>query len=164
MPGAALAVARDGKVLYANGFGWADDKNATHYRNKFRIPSVSKSITLTCVLRLVENGSLDLDEKVFSDRLLGRFLHSNFTDTTGRVHKVTVYHLLTHSNGFPESDIQEFQEMLNAEYLSWAVEAYAPLQLEPDTKYVYCNFGFFLLRRIVEGIHDKKAQQKDRSN
>ena len=111
VPGATLAVARYGKVLYANGFGGADDENATHYRNKFRIARVSKPITLTCVLRLVENGSLDLDEKVFSDRFLGRFLHPNFTDTTGRVHKVTVRHLLSHSSGFPESDIQEFQSI-----------------------------------------------------
>ena len=150
MPGAALAVERDGEVLYANGFGWADEENATHYRNKFRIASVSKPITLFCFLSWIEDGWLGLEEKVFSDSLLGRFLSPNFTDTTGRVHKVTVRHLLTHSSGFPEGDIQEHQEMSNAEYLRWAVEAFAPLQIEPDTRYIYCNFGFFLLGRIVE--------------
>ena len=155
IPGASIAIAQDGKVTYANGFGWAnlEKDEKTHYQNIFRVASVSKPITLVGILHLIENDKLELDELVFSQKLLGRILSPNITNTTGmmsKLSKVTVRHLLHHSGGFWWGLIQEHQHLSNTEYLNWALQEYGSEQLEPGTKYTYSNFGFFLLGRVIE--------------
>ena len=67
LPGAALAVARDGRLVYARGFGYADrDKKEPVEPNAlFRIASVTKPLTSAAILQLVERGQLALDDKVF---------------------------------------------------------------------------------------------------
>ncbi len=70
-PGAALAVAKDSRLVYARGFGYADvEKNEpVQPSSLFRIASVSKPITATACFRLIEKRRLSLDAKVFE--LLG---------------------------------------------------------------------------------------------
>src|SRR5688572_18999171 len=66
IPGGAAAIVRDGKLVYARGFGWADRdaKEPVQPDSLFRIASVSKSITAVAILRLMEQGQLKLDHKV----------------------------------------------------------------------------------------------------
>lgn len=151
---ASIAVARDGQVLYANGFGRAsveDNENAA-IRHKFRVASVSKTVCLVTILKLIETGRLSLDDFVFSEKLLGKMLYRNFTDVTERLAKVTVRQLLHHSGGFWMGYIQEYPEMSNIEYLNWALVANGSLQQEPGTVHIYSDFGFFLLGRVVEVV------------
>src|SRR6266705_397977 len=67
VPGAALAVAKDGRLVYARGFGYADSDAMTPVspRALFRIASISKPITAAAILRLVEMGKLRLDDAAF---------------------------------------------------------------------------------------------------
>ena len=67
LPGGALAVARDGRIVYARGFGYADrdKKESVEPDALFRIASVTKPLTAVAVLQLVERGKLSLDDKVF---------------------------------------------------------------------------------------------------
>ena len=67
LPGAALAVARNGRLVYARGFGFADrdEKQPVQPESLFRIASISKPLTAAAVLQLVERGRLKLDEPVF---------------------------------------------------------------------------------------------------
>src|SRR5215212_11051615 len=66
IPGGAVAVVRDGKLIYARGFGYADAENKTPLQPDalFRIASVSKPITGVAILKLVEDGKLRLDDRV----------------------------------------------------------------------------------------------------
>ena len=67
LPGAALAVAKDGRLVYARGFGYADveKKQSVQPESLFRIASISKPFTAVATLQLVEQGRLALDTPVF---------------------------------------------------------------------------------------------------
>ena len=79
--GASLAVARDGQVLYANGFGWAnvEENEKSAIRHKFRVASVIKTVCLITILKLIEADRLSMDDLVFSEKLLRKLLYRNFT-------------------------------------------------------------------------------------
>ena len=66
VPGAALAVMQNGKLIYTQGYGWADtdNKKPVQATNLFRIASVSKVITATAVLQLIQEGKLHYDDKL----------------------------------------------------------------------------------------------------
>src|SRR5215210_6063276 len=66
IPGGAFAVVRDGKLIYARGFGYADAENKTPVLPDalFRIASVSKPITSAAIMTLVGDGKLRLDDRV----------------------------------------------------------------------------------------------------
>src|SRR5688572_27225697 len=67
VPGGALAVVRDRRLVYARGYGWADRERREAVRpdSLFRIASISKPVTGVAVLKLVEEGRLSLDAKAF---------------------------------------------------------------------------------------------------
>ena len=66
IPGGAVAVMRDGKLIYARGFGYADVENKVPVQPDalFRIASVSKTLTSAAIMTLVEEGKLGLDDRV----------------------------------------------------------------------------------------------------
>jgi D-alanyl-D-alanine carboxypeptidase len=69
VPGMSIAIAKDGKLVYAKGYGYANKATGEKVTpsHLFRIASVSKPITAVAVLQLVETGRLSLDAKVFGD-------------------------------------------------------------------------------------------------
>src|SRR5690606_13933746 len=67
--GASVAIAREGRLVYAKGFGYADKESeeAVSPNHVFRIASVSKLITAVAIMKLAEEGKLDIDDKVFGE-------------------------------------------------------------------------------------------------
>ena len=67
IPGGAVAIVRDGKLVMARGYGLADveGKEPVHPDSLFRIASISKPVTAVAILKLVQDGHLDLDDKAF---------------------------------------------------------------------------------------------------
>jgi CubicO group peptidase (beta-lactamase class C family) len=65
--GASVAVAKEGKLLYARGFGYASlpDSLPVEPYHRFRVASVSKLITAVAIMKLQEEGRLTVNEKVF---------------------------------------------------------------------------------------------------
>ncbi|HJX70556.1 MAG TPA: serine hydrolase domain-containing protein, partial [Bacteroidales bacterium] len=65
--GASVAIAKNGRLIFAKGFGFADEEDSikAEPKNLFRIASVSKLITAITVMKLNEEGRIDLDDKVF---------------------------------------------------------------------------------------------------
>ena len=100
IPGASLAVARDGRLLLARGYGFADrDRKLPVLADSvFRMGSISKTITAVAILRLVEDGRLGLDDKVLP--LLGEFGPRADVMTDQRVRDITIRQLLQHTGGF----------------------------------------------------------------
>jgi CubicO group peptidase (beta-lactamase class C family) len=100
-PGAALAVSKDGRLVYARGFGFADVERREPARplSLFRIASISKPFTSTAVFQLVQQGRLRLDDKVFAILKLQPFLERG-ARLDERIHAITVHHCLQHTAGW----------------------------------------------------------------
>lgn len=96
VPGAALVVVRDGRIVHAKGYGRADSEGRpVTPQTPFRIGSVTKSFTALAVMQLVEDGTVALDAPV--RRYLPWFTLAD-EEAAGRI---TVAHLLHHTSGIP---------------------------------------------------------------
>jgi CubicO group peptidase (beta-lactamase class C family) len=104
IPGATLAIAKNGKLVYMRAFGTANQAGteAAQPYHMFRIASISKPITAIAIMKLIENGQLSLSDKPFGPGgILNAdpyFASANVTDT--RVYNITIQHLLEHSAGW----------------------------------------------------------------
>jgi hypothetical protein len=101
--GASIAISKDGKLVYAKGFGFADTASSeeTQPYHRFRIASISKLITAVAIMKLREEGKLTLNDRVFGpDGILNDPYFSNPRDK--RVFGITVAHLLSHEGGWTQ--------------------------------------------------------------
>ena len=100
VPGMSIAIAKDGELVYARGFGFADPDSgeATLPEHRFRIASISKPITSVAIMGLIESGDLSLDDLIFGDDgVLGNDYGSEpYSDD---LESITVQHLLEHTSG-----------------------------------------------------------------
>lgn len=95
--GATVAVVKDGKLLFARGYGYADVKEkraVSAEETLFRPGSISKLFTWTAVMQLFESGKLDLDRDV------NEYLDFKIPEAFGK--PITLKNLLTHTPGFEE--------------------------------------------------------------
>ena len=155
IPGLSIAITKDERLVYAEGFGFADTstKERVSPKHLFRVASVSKPITAVAVLELVEQGKLALDQKVFGS---GAILGTTYgTKTYGsNVKNITVRHLLNHTSGFTNEggDPMFFDaSMTQAQLIMWMLDNRPPARA-PGSKYEYLNFGFCVLGRIIEKV------------
>jgi CubicO group peptidase (beta-lactamase class C family) len=156
VPGLSVAIARQGKLVYRQAFGYADlkKKEPVTGSSLFRIASVTKPITSVAIFSLIEQQKLSLDAKVFGpDAVLGT--------TYGRppynagVEAITIEHLLTHTCGGWDKNHDDpmFQNTgMDHRALISATLRNRPLDFAPGTHYAYSNFGFCLLGRVVERV------------
>ena len=104
IPGATLAITKNGKLVYMRAFGTADQAGteATQPYHLFRIASISKTITSVAIMRLIESGQLSLSDKPFGPGgILNAdpyFANANITDP--RIYDITIQNLLEHSAGW----------------------------------------------------------------
>jgi len=96
VPGAAIALIDDGKVILQKGYGYADVKNGVKVNGKtgFNTGSISKTVAAWGVMKLVEQGKIDLDSP--AENYLTRW---HLPETEYDVNKVTVRRLLSHTAG-----------------------------------------------------------------
>jgi len=165
IPGGALAVVKDRRLVYARGYWWADREKrlAATPRSLFRIASVSKPITAVGVLRLVEDRRLNLDAKAF-DLLPERFGPLPSAHPDPRLQQITVRQLLHHTGGWDRD--KSFDPMFRPRLIARTVGSPAPadpeavirymrgqpLDFDPGTRYAYSNFGYCVLGRIIERV------------
>ena len=162
IPGGAVALSRNGKLLLAKGYGYADIENREQVQpdSLFRIASLSKPITAVAVLKLVEDGHLNLDDRVFD--ILDQFEPPGGTIADPRIREVTVRQLLLHSGGWDRE--RSFDPMFRLGQIERELDIDKPvscsdvirymlarsLDFEPGTDYVYSNFGYCILGRVIE--------------
>jgi len=103
IPGLALGIVQDDRVVYLRGFGEADDSGAVTPQTPFIIGSLSKSFTATAIMQLVEAGKVDLDAPV--QRYLSWFRVANEEASA----RITVRHLLNHTSGLSTKTGRSFQ-------------------------------------------------------
>ena len=100
IPGGAIAVMKDGKLVFARGYGYAnrEAREPLQPDSAFRVASLTKPITSAAILKLVEEGKLNLDDKVFDFLANIRPLPNAKVDP--RLANITVRELLWHAGGW----------------------------------------------------------------
>ncbi|NNF26831.1 MAG: serine hydrolase, partial [Gemmatimonadetes bacterium] len=164
VPGVGVAVAFDGRLVYARGYGVADvgtgeDVKAEH---RFRIASVSKPITAAAVMQMVERGELDLEDPAFD--YLDHLDPPAGATPDSRLADITIRNLLEHAGGWDRD--ASFDPMFIPQQAADGVSAPAPasaetvirfmlgqsLDFDPAARYAYSNFGYAVLGRIIESV------------
>ncbi|MBQ1047643.1 beta-lactamase family protein [Micromonospora sp. C51] len=162
--GASVAVVRDGETLTARGYGHADtgggDADAVPVdpdRHLFRVGSVSKLVTATAALQLVQSGKLQLDTDI------GEYL--DFTVPRRYPRDVTLRHLLTHTAGFEERIAGLIGTTGTDVDLRTALINDPPEQIyEPGTVPAYSNYGNALAGYLVERASGIRFEEYVASN
>lgn len=162
--GASVAIARDGKLIYAHGFGFADtaSKTGTQPYSRFRIASISKLVTAVAIMRLNEEGKLSVNDTVFGPH--GILNDPYFGDPRDkRVYNITVAELLSHEGGWTQRyGDQMFMPLVIAEkmgvkppidtktIIKFVFEK--RLHFTPGTGKAYSNLGYSILGLVIEKV------------
>lgn len=146
--GATVAVVKDGKLLFAKGYGYADYKTkkpVSAEETLFRPGSVSKLFTWTAVMQLVEQGKLDLDRSV------NDYLDFKIPDAFGQ--PITLKNILTHTPGFEEQIKDLFTVGSESPNLGAYLKTHIPHRIyPPGTVPAYSNYATALAGYIVERV------------
>lgn len=168
-PGAVVVIGYGDRIVYAQGYGWADPARQIPMSPwlEFRIASVSKPITATMVMRLVEQGRVSLDARAW-DYLAPLMGSSQPADP--RLRDVTVRQLLTHTWGLDRSVsadpmgswyrdgtgtlLTSAREVLRFHLLRMQ------LNFNPGARHAYNNTGFVWLQTIAELVDGRPIEQQ----
>lgn len=184
IPGAAVAVAVDGRIVFARGYGFADRETGRPMQpdTRMRIGSISKTVTAVAALKLVEEGLLSLQERAFLGWPTPTYAGAA---RDPRLDRITVAHLLSHTAGWIASEAEipfsgglrgfdpvylqrQIAEILgqrppaSAETIARVVVG-QPLQAEPGTAYAYSNTGYIVLGRLIERATGQTYEEAVRS-
>ena len=153
-PGAALAVIKDGRIVYERGYGMAklEDGLVNTPDKVFDIGSVSKQFTAACVAMLVRDGKVKVDDDI----------RKYLPEMPAYEKPVTVRHLLHHTSGLRDYnallELAGFRDDADSPTVAEALEIVRrqkKLNYAPGEEYSYTNTGFFLLSQIVERVSGK---------
>jgi len=146
VPGLSVAVIDRGHVILSQGYGLADVENSVLATadTVYRIASISKSITATATMKLVEAGKLDLDAPI----------QKYCPDFPEKPWPITARELLSHQSGI--RDYRNEEESINTRHYTSIKEALTqfasdPLEFEPGTKMQYTSYGYIALGCVIEG-------------
>lgn len=174
IPGAAIAVAKNGRLVLARGYGYADFETKRQMQPDlmFRVGSNSKILTSIAILHLKDQGLINLDSK-FLD-ILTQYHVSSGGDP--RLRDITVRDLLRHSGGWDRDksgDPMQWQGTISRS-LSIPMPVLCPdiirymmgqpLDFAPGSKQVYSNFGYCILGRVIEKVSGQPYELYVRDN
>lgn len=167
--GASLAIMRNDSLVYAKGYGWADEaeKEAMEPSHILRMASVSKLITATGIMVLQDRDSLSIKDTVFgpSGILNDSLFNSVIKDRN--YHKITVEHLLRHQGGFYRDPLFSSKDVMLQMKLDnppvkedfFRLVLSHKLSFMPGEWERYSNFGYLLLSEIIEKVSGKPYEQ-----
>lgn len=146
--GISSLVSKNGIVEYANAFGYADIELGVRLspENKFQIGSITKQFTAVLILKLEEEGKLNLTDSI--QKFIPEFPNKGNT--------ITIEHLLTHTSGIPEyMDWEKNHDKWSLYYspkdlIKLIIDE--PLDFRPGDSFDYCNSGYLLLGQIIEQV------------
>jgi CubicO group peptidase (beta-lactamase class C family) len=147
VPGASVAIVKDGAIAYVQAYGYArlDPNTPARPEMRYSIGSISKQFTAAAVLLLQEDGKLSLNDK------LAKYL-PNLT----RSNEVSIRQLLSHTSGYqdywPQDYVPPFMlQPITAEKILdlWARK---PLDFDPGTRWQYSNTNYVIAGLIIEKV------------
>ncbi len=147
VPGIAIAILRDGKLVREAGYGFANVEHQVPAKPEtiFQSGSVGKMFTAALVLKLAEDGRLSLEDPV----------HKHLPGTPPTWEKITIRHLLTHTSGLSDPYAKlDLQKDYSEEELL-AIDGEIPLLFEPGTSWSYSNMGYHVLGFLCSKVGGK---------
>ena len=174
--GGSFALMRNDSLIYAKGYGYASitDSINCDVNHLFRVASISKLITATAILKLQEDGLLDIEDKVFGETgILNDSIFLNIRDRN--LKRINISHLLRHSAGFsqPIGD-----PAFNQEGVARTLNKNLPLSIDdmviyatrnklrsqPGGSFRYSNLGYIVLSKIIEKVSGKDYESYVKEN
>jgi D-alanyl-D-alanine carboxypeptidase len=160
IPGASFAVSKNGKMVYAKGYGFADKEKNEKVTSShlFRLASISKTYTGVAIMNLIQEGKIGIDDKVFGEGGILSYDYGSLPLKTELL-KITVNHLLHHTSGAwgagTGGDVIDQNPSYNTkQYYDWVLNT-RPIPKAPNSVYDYTNVGYNLLGRIIEKVSKK---------
>lgn len=161
VPGAAISIIDDGEIVLQKGYGYSniDNKTKVSITTGFNIGSISKTVAAWGIIKLVQEGKIDLDAP--AEKYLTRWhLPKSEFDSN----KVTIRRLLSHTAGLslhgypgwsPKDQLPTIEESLNGKN-----NGPGPVEiiLEPGTKWKYSGGGYSILQLIIEEVTKQKFE------
>ena len=151
VPGAAWGIIVDGELAHTGSTGYSDvtSKVPVDVDTVFRIASMTKSFTAISILQLRDRNQLSLDDP--ADRYVPEL--KGLPYPTSDSPTITIRHLLSHSEGFPEDNPWGDRQLADTdEQMSRMIERGIPFSNAPGVAYEYSNYGFAILGRIVSKV------------
>ncbi len=162
-PGISFGIVADGQLIYKNSYGYTDieKKIPVTSSSMFRIASMSKSFTAMAILKLRDEGKLELDNPAYF------YIPElkNIKYPTADAPHITIRHLLTHGAGFPEDNPWGDRQLADTdkelmEFIGKQISFSNP----PGIAFEYSNLGFALLGKIITTISGKRYQDYIKEN
>lgn len=183
IPGGSLAVVKDGRLVFARGYGWAhvEDNERFQPDTLSQIGSLTKTIAAATIMKLVEDGELSLDDRAFN------LLNYEPPDYAGaiydeRITNITVRHLLNHKAGWNRTtainplggrgfdaafwptwvadDLGLTGVPMPRDVVRWMLGK--PLQANPGAQFSYSNIGYIVAGRLIEQITQQSFEMAAR--
>lgn len=161
-PGAAVAVVKDGKIIYKKGYGGANLEYDIPISPStvFHIASISKQFTVFSILLLEKEGKLSLDDDI------RKYIPEvpNFGKT------ITLKHLASHTSGLRDQWVLlsmagwRMDDVITKEHILKLVSRQKDLNFEPGAEYAYCNTGFTLLAEVVARVSEMSFAEFTEAN
>jgi CubicO group peptidase (beta-lactamase class C family) len=148
-PGCSMAIARDGRLVYARGYGMAnlDHEIALTPSSVFHVASVSKQFTAAAIVLLSQEGRLSLDDEV----------RKHVPELPDFGQRVTIRQLVHHTSGLRDqwellglAGWRYSRDLITDEDVLQLMERQKDLNFAPGSEHLYCNTGYTLLATIVK--------------
>ncbi len=139
VPGLSLALIQNGRIICIKPYGIKDSKTGEPVEENtvFEAASLSKPVFTYAVLKLADQGSIDLDRPLYE------YWQEEYIDNDERYKKITPRIVMTHSTGFP----------------NWRRNKKLTINFEPGTRFSYSGEGFVYLQKVVEHITGKELNE-----
>ncbi len=176
--GASMAITKNGKLIYNRAFGFTDiaKQQATQPSNLFRIASVSKPITAIAIMKMIEDGKLNINDTVFG---AGKILDQAYYLSViidSRIYNITVKQLLEHTAGWDRGVACD--GYTHCDPISFPLHVTSTLGAQnpagdsvlikfllkkglnsaPGTAYAYSNIGYLVLGKVIEKLSGMKYE------
>jgi CubicO group peptidase (beta-lactamase class C family) len=146
----AIAVARDGRIVLEEAYGWADRERGVRAtpRSVYALASITKAMTATGLMVLAERGALDLDRPV-NDYLAPPGL----TACAGRAGDATVLRVARFTSGLPYYvNLFDAGSDLRPPPTTESIHRYGIIASEPGREYQYSNLAYGVLDQVIERV------------
>src|SRR5690606_33380115 len=157
LPGISFGIVANGQLVYKNSYGYTDiiNKIPVTSSSLFRIASMSKSFTCMAILKLRDEGKLQLDDPAY----LYIPELKNIKYPTADAPHITIRHLMTHGAGFPEDNPWGDRQLADTDKeLMDFIGREISFSNTPGTAYEYSNLGFALQGKIITNVSGMRYQ------
>ena len=162
-PAISFGLVVDGQLVYKNSYGYTDveKKIPATTASLFRIASMSKSFTCMAILKLRDEGKLDLDDAAYL--YIPELKDLKYSTADAPV--ITIRHLMTHGAGFPEDNPWGDRQLAdNDKDLMDFIGRQISFSNPPGIAFEYSNLGFALQGRIITKVSGMQYQEYIKKN